>query len=186
MVHTNVIGTSPNSILTHLEIFPLNAINNEIQPDPSKDIAKLVLINRYKSTAKPALAFVRGLNLQQIAIASSVSHDSHNIIAAGCSDTLICNAVNKVIEEKGGICIATEDQVKIIKLPIAGLISDLTIEELSSLQNEISRLLIKMNNRLEAPFMTLSFLSLLVIPNVKISNRGLFLVMENQFINVEV
>jgi adenine deaminase len=184
MVLVNVIATKPTSIITQIENHPLKVVNNEILPDPTKDIAKLTLLNRY-SPSKPVLCFVRGLNLVDIAIASSVSHDSHNIIAAGSNDELLCRAINEVIDVKGGISVAFGDKVKILELPIGGLISDLPIAEVNKIHLELLRLLKQPLNENWNPFMTLSFLSLLVIPDIKLSPKGLYRVMKDSFIGIE-
>lgn len=141
--------------------------------DPERDILKLLVYNRYRKS-EPAMAFITGLGLKNAAIASTVAHDSHNIIAAGSDDALICKAVNLVIEHRGGICIVTEDHEEILPLPVAGIMSDLPGKEVARLYLEIDRMAKKAGSELRAPFMTLSFMALLVIPELKLSDKGLF------------
>ena len=186
-VLTNVIGITNSRIITKLEQHLLPVENATILPDLSQDIIKLVVHNRYKPRRKLAKAFVKGMQLQNIAIASSVAHDSHNIIAAGVNDNLICNAINIIVEAQGGIAVALNDETKILKLNIAGLMSDLNIEEVAKLKNELEDIVhTKGGCKLDAPFMTLSFLALLVIPEIKLSDKGLFNVSNFSFISNEV
>ena len=185
-VRTNVIGVTDSRIITKLMHHSLPVKNGNIEPNLDEDIAKLIVLNRYKQRRPIAKCFVQGLQLKNVAIASSVAHDSHNIIASGVSDDLICNAVNAVVDAKGGIAIAFEDDVKILKLPIAGLMSDLSIDEVATLKNELDAILRHKGCKLDAPFMTLSFLALLVIPEIKLSDKGLFDVTTFKFVNNEI
>ncbi|MFA6163635.1 MAG: adenine deaminase [Methylobacter sp.] len=148
-------------------------LNQRIVADPSRDILLLTVVNRYRP-AKPALAFIQGFGLQHGALASSVAHDSHNIIAVGTNADLICKAVNSIIMAKGGIAAATLNGVELLPLPIAGLMSDLDGDWVANRYAELDRLAKQMGSDLRAPFMTLSFMSLLVIPNLKLSDQGLF------------
>jgi adenine deaminase len=184
-VLTNVISVTNNRIITKLEQHQLLVENGNILPCLDNDIIKLIVLNRYKPKRSLAKCFVKGLQLKNIAIASSVAHDSHNVVAAGTNDELICNAMNAIIEAKGGIAVAFDNDVKILKLPIAGLISDLPIDEVAALQAELNAIIKNKGCNLDAPFMTLSFLTLLVIPEVKLSDKGLFNVSQFSFINNE-
>ncbi len=185
-VLTNVIGITNSRIITKLEQHLLPVENGIILSDIDSDIAKLIVHNRYRPRRKPAKAFVRGMELQDIAIASTVAHDSHNIIAAGINDNLICNAINALVDAKGGIAVALHNETKILKLPIAGLISDLPIDEVAKLKDELEYIVNKKGGcKLDAPFMTLSFLALLVIPELKLSDKGLFDVSNFSFISNE-
>ena len=185
IVKANVIGVTDNKIITQLLQYDLSVNNGVILPDLSRDITKLIVLNRYSYSSSLAKCFVQGLQLKNIAIASSVAHDSHNIIASGTSDELICNAVNTIMDAKGGIAVAFNDGVKILKLPIAGLMSDLSIDEVATLQEELKSIVIENGCELDSPFMTLSFLSLLVIPEIKLSDKGLFDVSTFSFMNIE-
>jgi adenine deaminase len=146
-------------------------------PDPTRDILKLAVLNRYQSEGEqlaPAIAFIRNFGLWQGAIASSVAHDSHNIIAVGTSDALISKAMNLVIGAKGGISACTEAEAMLLPLPVAGLMSNQKGEEIARRYTAIDAFVKTMGTSLQAPFMTLSFMALLVIPSLKLSDKGLF------------
>ncbi|MCS6917573.1 MAG: adenine deaminase [Chitinophagales bacterium] len=141
--------------------------------DPEKDVLKLTVVNRY-ADAPPALAFVSGFGLRQAALASSVAHDSHNIVAVGTDDDLLCRAVNAIIAQRGGLAAVTPDTQGVLPLPVAGLMTTGTCSEVAAQYETLNRLASSSGCRLKAPFMTLSFLALLVIPELKLSDRGLF------------
>ncbi|KYJ87208.1 adenine deaminase [Sulfurovum riftiae] len=164
---TEVIHALDHSLITEEEIIDLS-------DDKAEDILKITVVNRYSDTA-PAVAYVHGFGLKEGAIASSVAHDSHNIIAVGCSDELIVKAVNAVIEQKGGICVVTEENVHFLALPIAGLMSEKDGFEVAEQYAALDRIVREdLCSPLSAPFMTLSFMALLVIPELKLSDKGLF------------
>ena len=144
-----------------------------IVPDTARDILWLVVVNRYQP-AKPAVAFITGFGLQHGALASSVAHDSHNIIAVGCDADSICQAVNGIIDSQGGIACVHDSQFSSLSLPIAGLMSDADGDSVAARYAELDRLSKQMGSPLRAPFMTLSFMALLVIPELKLSDLGLF------------
>lgn len=141
--------------------------------DEKAAVLKLVNVNRYSSTP-PALAFVENFHLADCAIAGSVAHDSHNIIATGASDDLIIKAVNEIISCKGGITFVAKDKTTVLPLPVAGIMSDRNCEWVGHKYQELDRLAKQYGCTLSAPFMTLSFLALLVIPQLKLSDLGLF------------
>lgn len=141
--------------------------------DVRNDILKIVVVNRYKN-AVPAKAFIKNIGLKEGAIASSVAHDSHNIIAVGVNDESIAKAVNLIIKEKGGISCVSDNREMILPLPIAGLMSNDDGYKVAQMYTAIDRMAKGMGSTLSAPFMTLSFMALLVIPHLKLSDRGLF------------
>ncbi len=141
--------------------------------DVENDILKICVINRYRDE-KPAIAFVKNFGLKTGAIASSVAHDSHNIIAVGTDDVSISKAVNAIIENQGGLSAADEDGQLALPLPVAGLMSTHSCEDVAQLYSAIDDKAKKMGSTLRAPFMTLSFMALLVIPSLKLSDKGLF------------
>ena len=145
-----------------------NSISN-----PEKDILKITVVNRYKNQ-KPAMAFIKNFGLKEGAIASSVAHDSHNIIAVGVSDDAICKAVNLLIEAKGGICAVSNSKEKILPLPVAGIMSDQDGETVGKHYAALDQMAKQLGSHLNAPYMTLSFMALLVIPALKLSDKGLF------------
>lgn len=144
-----------------------------ITSDVENDHLKLVMVNRYENT-EPAIAFIKNFDLKQGAIASSVGHDSHNIIAVGTSDEEICNAINLIIEEKGGISAVNGEQQEILALPVAGLMSEKDGYEVAKAYTAIDEMAKSLGSTLNSPFMTLSFMGLLVIPQLKLSDKGLF------------
>jgi adenine deaminase len=130
-------------------------------------------VNRY-SNAPVAKAFIRNIGLKQGALASSVAHDSHNIVAVGVDDESICNAVNLVIQHKGGVSCVNDNLDMILPLPVAGLMSNDDGYKVAELYTMIDRAAKDAGSTLSAPFMTLSFMALLVIPHLKLSDKGLF------------
>ena len=180
-----VIKALDGTLLTE-ELLQIPKVHNQkIVAAPDRDILLLTVVNRYRS-AKPALGFIQGFGLQQGALASSVAHDSHNIIAVGTDAELICKAVNRIIAAKGGIAAATATGVELLPLPIAGLMSDLDGDSVANRYAELNRLAQLMGSELRAPFMTLSFMALLVIPNLKLSDQGLFDSKNFQFTSLTV
>lgn len=153
--------------------------------DTENDILKMAVVNRYKNT-KPAVAFIKNFGLKKGAIASSVAHDCHNIVVVGTSDEEICNAVNLVIENKGGICAVNGNDRKILGLPVAGIISDKDGWETGRLYQQIDAMAKELGSGLKAPFMTLSFMALLVIPDLKLSDKGLFSGNSFAFVDLEM
>jgi adenine deaminase len=146
--------------------------NNEIVSDVENDILKIVVVNRYKNSPV-AKAFIKNFGLKKGAIASSVAHDSHNIVAVGVDDESICKAVNLVIRNRGGVsCVGNKDLV--LSLPVAGLMSAEDGYVVSEKYSAIDKAAKKLGSALSAPFMTLSFMALLVIPHLKLSDLGLF------------
>jgi len=142
--------------------------------DTERDILKIVVVNRYQD-APPAIGFIKNFGLKEGAIASSVAHDSHNIIAVGVDDESICEAVNMIIEARGGVsAINGKGQKNILKLPIAGIMSDRDGYEVAKEYSDVDQFAKQLGCTLASPFMSLSFMALLVIPNLKLSDLGLF------------
>jgi adenine deaminase len=141
--------------------------------NPAKDILKITVVNRYQD-APPALAFIKNFGVKEGAIASSVGHDSHNIIAVGIDDASICRAVNLLIEAKGGVSAVWGDQEEVLPLPVGGIMSPEDGYEVAAAYTRIDRMAKAMGSTLNSPFMTLSFMALLVIPDLKLSDKGLF------------
>jgi adenine deaminase len=141
--------------------------------NPETDVLKLVVKNRYNE-APAGLGFVNGFGLKRGAIASSVAHDSHNIIATGTDDESICRAINMIIKEKGGLALVDSDVEETLPLPFAGIMTVENGYEVAIKYKRMVRLVNAMGSRLDAPFMTLSFMALLVIPDLKLSDKGLF------------
>ncbi|MEA3434632.1 MAG: adenine deaminase C-terminal domain-containing protein, partial [Campylobacterota bacterium] len=178
-----VIQAIDHELITHEKLVKLRTVASQTVGDPEHDILKISVVNRYED-ALPALTYVNGFGLKQGAIASSVAHDSHNIIAVGCSDEVIAKAVNLLIEHQGGICAVTDTQTWVLPLEIAGIMS---VEDGFTVAREYEKLdrIVKetLGSTLSAPFMTLSFMALLVIPELKLSDKGLFDGRSFHFIN---
>jgi adenine deaminase len=142
-----------------------------VEPDPARDLLLLAVVNRYID-APPALALVRGIGLRRGAIASSVAHDSHNVVAVGASRSELADAVNAVCAARGGLALAGS-WTHVLELPIAGLMSDRPSEEVAATYARLTEGARALGSPLHAPFMTLAFLALIVIPALKLSDRGL-------------
>ena len=170
-----VIGVNDGKLVTDNLLETPTVQDGAIVPDTERDLAKLVVVNRY-APAPPALALVQGFGLRRGALASSISHDSHNLIAIGTSDDAIAAALNEVIHHKGGLAVADSNRkiLTSLPLPLAGLISADPIETVARAYSDCDRLAKILGSRLTAPFMTLSFLALPVIPSLKLTDRGLF------------
>ena len=163
-------------------------VGSAFQPDPSRDLALLAVVNRYQP-AKPALCPVKGSHLKAGALASSVAHDSHNIIALGSSPEELARAINLVIESKGGLAWVNDNREEVLPLPVAGLMSANDGYLTAQTYQKMNRLAQNLTPGLSAPFMTLSFLALPVIPRLKLTDKGLFFVddfqyVDNFFINI--
>ncbi len=169
-----VIEALEGQLITHKIFTEPTIFENNIISNVEKDILKIVVVNRYFN-APVAVAFIKNFGLKKGAIASSVAHDSHNIVAVGIDDESICSAVNEVISSKGGISAVHENIKKIIPLPVGGLMTTKNGYEVSRAYTEID-LFVKeqLGSTLNSPFMTLSFMALLVIPELKLSDKGLF------------
>ena len=139
----------------------------------TNDVLKMVVYNRYK-TAAPSIAFIKNFGFTQGAIASTVAHDSHNIIAVGVDDESIVTAINRVIQEKGGVSCVNKTDTKILALPVAGLMSTADPYEVAEQYTIIDAMSKDLGSSLGSPCMTLSFMALLVIPHLKLSDKGLF------------
>ena len=168
-----VIACMEGNLITNTIISTPKVVDGNLVSDTSRDILKMVVLNRYVKT-KPAIGFINGFGLKRGAIATSVAHDSHNIVAVGCSDEDIARAVNLLVYTKGGMVACSETEFALLPLPIAGLMS---LEEGSRVAEDYERadkLAHEFGCTLYSPFMTLSFMALLVIPELKLSDKGLF------------
>lgn len=188
-VHTKkkemrVIVCREGDLTTQEEILPVHTPDGFVESDIDRDIMKLVVINRYNKKAMPAIGFIKGMGLKWGAVAQSIAHDSHNIIAVGASDYEITKAINAVIKEKGGIAVACMDEVSILPLPIAGLMSPLSIKEIHERYEEIEKKIKALKTPLSALQMNLAFMGLTVIPELKLSDQGLFDSKKFEFTNL--
>ena len=181
----NVIEALDGELVTNKIEANALIIDGNLVSNTTSDILKMTVVNRYKNDV-PAIAFIKNFGLKEGAIASSVGHDSHNIIAVGVSDEAICKAVNLIIENRGGVCAVNSSEEKIVSLPVAGIMSDLSAEEIGKSYAELDKMAKQMGSKLRAPYMSLSFMALLVIPSLKLSDKGLFDGTSFKFTSLEV
>lgn len=158
--------------------------NGNLISDVENDILKMAVVNRYQDV-KPSVAFIKNFGLKKGAIASSVAHDCHNIVVVGTSNEEICSAVNLIIENKGGVCAVNGNQKKNLALPVAGIMSGKNGWEAGKEYQEIDAMAKDLGCTLRAPFMTLSFMALLVIPDLKLSDKGLFSGNKFEFVDLQ-
>ncbi len=183
-VRVRVIGAIDGSIYTEAYHEKLHVVDGVIQPDLERDIVRIAVIERHKGTGEIGLGFVKGFGIEHGAIASTVSHDSHNIVVVGVEDVEIAHAVNEVHKMGGGICVVVEGEVKAkMPLPIAGIVSDRPADEVITQIESIKEAAEMLGTRLREPLMTLSFLCLPVIPKLKITVKGLVNVLESRIVN---
>lgn len=168
-----VIEAIDGQIVTGEAVETPKVENGLVVCDPWRDLLKLTVVNRY-ADARPAVALVRNFGLQRGALASSVAHDSHNVVAVGASDEELARAVNLVVQHGGGLSFVSGDVEKVLPLPIAGLMAVGDAHAVGAAYRELSELTRGAGCALQAPYMCLSFLALLVIPQLKLSDKGLF------------
>lgn len=168
-----IIETLDGQLITHeIHANTLN-ISGYAESNADEDILKIAVVNRYND-APVAVAFIKNFGLKNGAIASCVAHDCHNIVVVGTNDNDICKAVNTIIKAKGGISLATETEEMVLELPIAGIMTDLPAEQVAESYIKLDRRAKELGSKLRAPYMSLSFMALLVIPELKLSDKGLF------------
>lgn len=181
--NVNVIRVIPESIVTKKSTAKLTIDRGKIIPSVFEDILKISVVERYGGNTI-SNAFISGFGLKNGAIASSVSHDSHNLIVIGTNSEYMAEATNKIIDNNGGIvAISNQEQIE-LPLPIAGLMSDRSVLEVAKQTEALNDLVNRMGCPLENPFTIMSFMALPVVDEIKITNKGLFDVSENKFIDV--
>jgi len=168
-----VIECLDGELVTNEIIKDVTTDNGNLISNTETDILKMTIVNRYENS-KSSTAFIKNIGLKEGAIATSIGHDSHNIIAVGVSDEAICKAVNLIIDNKGGICAVSDDSEKVVPLPIAGIMSDQNAETIGKAYSELDEMAKGLGSKLHAPYMSLSFMALLVIPSLKLGDKGLF------------
>ncbi len=169
----NVIEVEDGQLVTRHGKATMEPVEDRYESDIAADVLKIAVINRYQDAA-PAIAFIRNFGLKKGALASSIAHDSHNIVVVGCDDTSISLAVNAVIEARGGISAVIDGKVELLELPVAGLMSAEPAEWVAARYASLDAQVKAAGCTLKAPYMTLSFMALLVIPELKLSDKGLF------------
>jgi adenine deaminase len=170
-----VIEALDGQLITNRLEYPVQVINETVHAQLELDVLKLVVVNRYYQ-APPAIAFIKNFGLRRGAMASSVAHDSHNVIAVGADDADIAAAINLVMVARGGLAASCEKDgvAEVLPLPVAGLMATGTCQEVGTAYSKLDKLVKQWGSTLRAPYMTLSFMALLVIPALKLSDRGLF------------
>lgn len=171
--HMAVIKALDGQLITENLLVAPRIQAGKVVGDPGSDILKIVVKNRYFE-APAAIGFIAGFGLKSGALASCVAHDSHNIVAVGVDDASIQRAINGVIESKGGVAFAEGEELHLLPLPFAGIMSGEDGYEVAARYDQLDRLTKAHGATLTAPFMTLSFMALLVIPSLKLSDKGLF------------
>lgn len=180
-----VIEALEGQLITNTLVVDPLVVDNKIESDTQRDILKMSVINRYQQ-AQPAVAFIKNIGLKRGAIASTVAHDSHNLIVVGCDDESMAKAANLLVESKGGIAVVDGEKQHVLPLPVAGLMSNKDAWEVARAYEAIDQMAKEMGSTLRAPFMTLSFMALLVIPQLKLSDKGLFDGKSFSFTSLEV
>ncbi len=168
-----VIEVLDGQLITRKRWMPPTVVEGRCVTDTAKDLLKIAVVNRY-GDAPPAVAWVTNFGLKRGAIAGSVAHDSHNIVAVGTNDHDLCAAINQVIAHQGGISLADGAHHRVLPLPVAGIMTDADAWTVADAYAELDREARELGSTLAAPYMTLSFMALLVIPHLKLSDRGLF------------
>lgn len=163
----------PGEIVTKRSTFKLQRQIQQFESDIDNDILKIVYLNRYHN-GNPQISFIKGFGLKKGAFATTISHDSHNIIAIGSNDRDLKEAINIIIEQKGGLAVVNDTETRIFSLPIGGIMTDRNLQDVASGYKKLKSEIRLMGCQIEEPFMTLSFMSLIVIPELKIGERGLF------------
>ena len=177
------IGVLPGELVTQDRTLAVAPTDN-LEADLSQDLLKIVYLNRYTNDTPPQVAYLTGFGLRRGALAASVSHDSHNIIAIGSNDRDLARAINTVIEHRGGLSFAEGDRTVLQPLPIAGIMADCSAEEIATAWLRLSALR-ERGCRIDSPFMTLSFIALIVIPELKLGEQGLFQFSRFRFLDEE-
>lgn len=168
-----IIVAEDGQLITGRETAVLPVQDGEVLPDPDNDILKIAVVNRYQKR-KPAVGFIKNFGFKQGAIASSVAHDSHNIVVVGTDDQAIARAVNLIMECRGGISAIHRENEDLLPLPVGGIMSDKDGVNVAQDYERLHQMSIDMGSTLKAPFMLISFMALLVIPSLKMSDIGLF------------
>lgn len=168
-----VIEAIDGELITERFDYEIKKSTKDFSSDLEIDILKIAVINRYNNS-KPAVSLIKNFGLKRGAIATSVAHDSHNIIAVGVDNKSLTNAVNAIIEHKGGMAVYDGNKTDVLPLPIAGLLSTDKGEKVAEKYKKLQHKVKELGTNLVSPFMTLSFMALLVIPKIKLSDKGLF------------
>lgn len=169
-----VMEAIDGALVTRKKIVQLPDAIMEVISNAETDLLKIAVVNRYDPELKPAIGFIKGFGIKQGAIGSSIAHDSHHVICVGTSDRAMVDSINWIFDHRGGIVVHDGNELHGLPLPIAGLMTTEPAEEVGACYQDLTRITKELGSDLHAPFMTLSFMALLVIPSLKIGDRGLF------------
>ena len=173
-VKARVIEIIPNHLENYERLMELDVRNGTVEADPAKDIVKMAVFERHHGTGKKGSGFVKGFGLRKGAMAQTVAHDAHNLLVAGTNDEDMALAANTLIECGGGICAAADGEVlALVRLPIAGLMNDLPAEEMAELLGKLNDACRRMGCVIDAPYMTMAYIPLACVPELRLTNRGL-------------
>lgn len=168
-----IIGIIEGELLTEKLVGKTKVVEDNLVSDVDNDILKIAVINRYEKK-KPAVGFIKNFGLKKGALASSVAHDSHNVVVIGCSDEEMAEAANMIIETKGGFSVYSSEKKMLLPLPVAGIMTNDDAFKVADDYMKIKDLAKSLGSNLRDPFMTMEFMALLVIPKLKLSDKGLF------------
>jgi adenine deaminase len=168
------IRAVPNTLITEEEIVTVADSQGQAVSDANRDLLKMVVIERHQGSGRKGFGFVRGLGLRKGALASTVAHDSHNLVVVGASDSDMVVAANTLRELGGGLVVVSDGQIRAqLPLPVAGLMTAASLEQVVAWKKEVNQAALELGATLEYPFMALSFLALPVIPKLKLTDQGL-------------
>jgi adenine deaminase len=173
-VKTRVIEIIPNHLENIERLIDLDVRNGFVEADPANDILKMAVFERHHKTGKKGSGFVKGFGLKKGAMAQTVAHDAHNLLVAGTNDDDMALAANTLIECGGGMCAVADGEVlALVKLPIAGLMNDLPAEQMAELLRKLNDACKQMGCVIDAPYMTMAYIPLACVPELRLTNRGL-------------
>jgi adenine deaminase len=168
-----VIGVEPGQIVTRALVENVTHVDGQAMADPSRDLAKIAVVERHRGTGRIGLGFVRGFGLKRGAMASTHAHDAHNVVVVGVDDGDMAAAVNRLAETGGGQVAVAAGVLAEVSCPIGGLLSDRPVEEVAALTRAMGEAAEEIGVTLPSPFMAMSFLALSVVPELKLTDRGL-------------
>jgi adenine deaminase len=171
--YVKLIEAKEGSLITGKSIIHLAEQKGKLIADPANNVLKIAVINRYLQKS-PVLGFIKGFGIKKGAIAGSISHDSHNIISIGSNDIDLRTAITKIIQMQGGLVVVEGDKIDYLELPVAGLMSDQDVFTVAKGYRNLLKRSKELGSQLSSAFMTMSFMALLVIPELKIGDKGLF------------
>ena len=185
IVKAKVIGVIPEEAITKKLIMDVRVVNGYVISDVERDVLKIAMVERYTGKGRTGLGLVHGFGFKYGALASSIAHDNHNILVVGVDEEDMALAVNKVVEMGGGIVFAAKGEIRAaVKLPVGGIITDKPAEEVAAQLEKLTLETRKAGSKLREPYMTLSILGLIVIPELRITDKGLFDVLDNKFVSL--